>query len=248
MTTLADFRAERGLTLEQMAVELELSAKSRGWLSEIERGVTDASLRLALRIQRWSGGRVTAGSVCKELADHADGFGVGSDNVAPDARCGAENAEANISRTSAASFGHSATAKGIADPDSVDGAVSGDAVVGSVAASTNGAAVHGQIDKGLPRLTPAGIGELNSPEVRQSNFDPAGPSNSGDRLDAEAVTVADIDDTAGEGLARPGLDGHGAAIRNAGAWIGQGRCGEQETKEDRKTEHAATVPHIGAAA
>mgnify|MGYP003574935867 CR=1 FL=1 len=71
MTPLATYRAERGLTLEQLAVELELSAKSRGWLSEIERGVTDASLRLALRIERWSGGRVAAGSVCKELADHA---------------------------------------------------------------------------------------------------------------------------------------------------------------------------------
>ena len=102
MTTLADFRAERGLTLEQMAVELELSAKSRGWLSEIERGVTDASLRLALRIQRWSGGRVTAGSVCKELADHADGLGVGSDNLPPADDAGAEKADANISRTGVA--------------------------------------------------------------------------------------------------------------------------------------------------
>ena len=69
MSALATFRTERGLTLEQMAVELGLSPKSRGWLSEIERGVTDASLRLALRIERWTEGAVPAASVCAELRD-----------------------------------------------------------------------------------------------------------------------------------------------------------------------------------
>lgn len=97
--TLADYRAARGLTLEQMAIELGLSAKSRGWLSEIERGVTDASLRLALRIERWSGGEVLAGSVCKEMADHQSAPSVDSDTMAAGANDGAEKAEANISRT-----------------------------------------------------------------------------------------------------------------------------------------------------
>lgn len=80
---LADFRAEQGLTLEQAAVELGLSSSSGSWLSEIENGKRDASLRLALRIQRWSGGKVSAGSVCKELAGH-DAPPVGDgDVVAP---------------------------------------------------------------------------------------------------------------------------------------------------------------------
>lgn len=97
--TLADYRAARGLTLEQMAIELGLSAKSRGWLSEIERGVTDASLRLALRIERWSGGEVLAGSVCKEIADHQSAPSVDSDTMAAGVNDGAEKADANISRT-----------------------------------------------------------------------------------------------------------------------------------------------------
>lgn len=99
--SFATERAARGLTLEQTAVELGLSAKSRGWLSEIERGVTDASLRLALRIERWSEGRVTAGSVCKELADHAAApvDDAGTVTLAPDH--GAEKSDANISRTEA---------------------------------------------------------------------------------------------------------------------------------------------------
>lgn len=97
--TLAEYRAARGLTLEQMAIELDLSAKSRGWLSEIERGVTDASLRLALRIERWSGGEVLAGSVCKELAEHQSSPAVDSDTMAAGGNDGAEKADANISRT-----------------------------------------------------------------------------------------------------------------------------------------------------
>ena len=68
--TLAEYRQSLGLTLAQMAAGLELSEKSVGWMSEIENGKRDASLRLALRIERWSGGQVTAASVCRELADH----------------------------------------------------------------------------------------------------------------------------------------------------------------------------------
>lgn len=64
---LSEHRRARGLTLAQCASELDLSPKSVGWLSEIENGKRDASLRLALRIERWSDGAVTAASVCAEL-------------------------------------------------------------------------------------------------------------------------------------------------------------------------------------
>lgn len=60
---LAQYRAERGLSLEQCAVELGLSPTSKGWISEIERGDRPASLRLALRIERWSSGAVKAASL-----------------------------------------------------------------------------------------------------------------------------------------------------------------------------------------
>lgn len=46
---------------------LGLSRSSKSWLSEIENGKRDASLRLALRIERWSKGKVKAASVCSEL-------------------------------------------------------------------------------------------------------------------------------------------------------------------------------------
>jgi transcriptional regulator with XRE-family HTH domain len=65
--TLTDFRASLGLSLEQCAIALGLSAASKSWLSEIENGKRDASLRLALRIERWSDGAVSAASICAEL-------------------------------------------------------------------------------------------------------------------------------------------------------------------------------------
>ncbi len=85
----ADFRRERGLTLAQTCAELELSEKSVGWLSDIESGKRDASLRLALRIQRWSGGAVTAESVCSELRDHRAGPSADPSSVAPSDSLGA---------------------------------------------------------------------------------------------------------------------------------------------------------------
>lgn len=63
----ASYRAASGLTLEKVAVQLGLSPNSKSWLSEIEGGTRDASLRLALKIERWSEGKVTAASVCPEL-------------------------------------------------------------------------------------------------------------------------------------------------------------------------------------
>lgn len=97
--SLADARAKRDLTLEQLAVLLGLSPKSRGWLSEIERGVTDASIRLALRIEEWSDGEVPAWSVNSELAGHRERSSAKADAqlVAPDADHGAEKSLAVFS-------------------------------------------------------------------------------------------------------------------------------------------------------
>lgn len=64
---LAQHRKDRGLSLEQTAVDLGLAPTSKGWLSEIENGKRDASLRLALKIERWSEGAVPASAVCAEL-------------------------------------------------------------------------------------------------------------------------------------------------------------------------------------
>ena len=66
---LAQYRAKLGISLEQAAVQLGLSPSSKGWLSEIENDRRDASLRLALRIERWSKGKVRAASICTELRD-----------------------------------------------------------------------------------------------------------------------------------------------------------------------------------
>lgn len=67
MSTLRNYRTGAGLSLEQAAIALDLRPSSASWLSEIENGKRDASLRLALRIERWSDGVVTAASVCAEL-------------------------------------------------------------------------------------------------------------------------------------------------------------------------------------
>jgi len=69
---LAQHRAARNLSLEQCAVELGLSPNSKGWLSDIENGRREASLRLALKIERWSDGKVKAESVCAELRSGND--------------------------------------------------------------------------------------------------------------------------------------------------------------------------------
>lgn len=65
---LATHRTARGLSLEECAVALGLSPTSKSWLSEIENGKRAASLRLALRIEAWSGGQVPAHTVCPEVA------------------------------------------------------------------------------------------------------------------------------------------------------------------------------------
>lgn len=108
MVPLSEYRKSLGLTLAQTASELGLSDKSVGWLSEIENGKRDASLRLALRIERWSVGKVSASSVNAEIragqvsGDGPDLQGGGSSVddaavVAPGPTCGADKSVAVFS-------------------------------------------------------------------------------------------------------------------------------------------------------
>jgi transcriptional regulator with XRE-family HTH domain len=60
---LVDVRKARGLTLEQLAVELGLKPSSKGFLSRIENGEEACPLRLALGIERWSNGEVLAAEI-----------------------------------------------------------------------------------------------------------------------------------------------------------------------------------------
>lgn len=55
---LESFRKSRGLTQEQLASELGLVSK--GYVSRIETGDVRAPIKLALQIERWSGGEVRA--------------------------------------------------------------------------------------------------------------------------------------------------------------------------------------------
>lgn len=71
-TPLYQHRKALGLSLEQVCVELGQSPKSKGKLSQIERGDIDASLELALEIEIWSGGAVPASSLSKKAADLAE--------------------------------------------------------------------------------------------------------------------------------------------------------------------------------
>jgi transcriptional regulator with XRE-family HTH domain len=66
---LASFRKKRELSQEQCAVELGLSPTSASWISDIENGNRKASLKLALKIERWSGGQVQAASLSDIAAD-----------------------------------------------------------------------------------------------------------------------------------------------------------------------------------
>ncbi|MCA0366784.1 MAG: helix-turn-helix transcriptional regulator [Proteobacteria bacterium] len=97
---LAVFRESMGLTLEQCAVQLGLSRSSKSWLSDIENGIRPASVRLALKIESWSEGKVSAASVCPGLGDHV-APAVAPSSLAPPAAAGAENPDANVSGTEA---------------------------------------------------------------------------------------------------------------------------------------------------
>lgn len=67
--TLAEYRKSKGLS--QAAVARELGLRSKGHISDIERAESTrtASLELALRIEKWSGGKVSAASICPIAAE-----------------------------------------------------------------------------------------------------------------------------------------------------------------------------------
>lgn len=68
---LATFRKTKKLSQEQLATTLGLKPSSKGWISEIESGLRPASLRLALKIERWSGGKVKAATLSPIAAELA---------------------------------------------------------------------------------------------------------------------------------------------------------------------------------
>ena len=66
MTTLASVRKERGLSQSQLASELGLKSRTTIWA--IENG-EDAAPELALKIEKWSGGKVRAERLSKLIAE-----------------------------------------------------------------------------------------------------------------------------------------------------------------------------------
>lgn len=63
--TIAELREELGLSLEAFAIRVGL--RSKGQISEIERGAKP-SVRVALEIERLSGGRIDAASLNADVA------------------------------------------------------------------------------------------------------------------------------------------------------------------------------------
>lgn len=68
MSALAAYRKSEGLTQTQVIKQLGL--RSPGYLSVIERGAAPCPIKLALEIQRWSSGRVSAAALVS--ADDAE--------------------------------------------------------------------------------------------------------------------------------------------------------------------------------
>lgn len=66
---LADFRKSLGLSQEECAAALGL--KSKTYICQIERGSRSAPVALAMKIERWSGGKVRAASISKAARDIA---------------------------------------------------------------------------------------------------------------------------------------------------------------------------------
>ena len=64
---LESYRKSKGLT--QSALAEALGLRSKGYISQLERGVEACSLALALRIEKWSGGEVTAAELVPSAAD-----------------------------------------------------------------------------------------------------------------------------------------------------------------------------------
>lgn len=81
--TFAEFRIARGWKLTELCVALGLSPSSKGWLSEIENGRRDASVLLAVKIEKLSGGEVPASSLCAALRGDDQGHEAAPNGVAP---------------------------------------------------------------------------------------------------------------------------------------------------------------------
>lgn len=64
---LESFRRRRGLSQTQLAQELGL--RSKGYISRIENRTQACPLRLALKIERFTEGQVTARSLCAEAGE-----------------------------------------------------------------------------------------------------------------------------------------------------------------------------------
>lgn len=63
----ATYRKSLGLSQEECAHAL--GVRSKGYISDIETGARHASLRLALKIQAWSGGKVDASTLCPQVSE-----------------------------------------------------------------------------------------------------------------------------------------------------------------------------------
>lgn len=139
--------------------------------------------------------------------------------VAPGVDLGADNPERNVSRTSATAFAHTQAAQAISKSDPAQCAGRSDAVVGSVAGDTVQSAAQDQAREGVAAGDPAGLAQLESSEVGEADLDPSSPADASDRLDAQAVAIADVDDRAGERLTGAQFGGHRPSVRDAGAGV-----------------------------
>lgn len=70
---LATYRRKRGLSQAKVAAAIGL--RSKGHVSDLERGRVPITLKLALRIQKWSDGEVKAAELCPDAADLVDQLG-----------------------------------------------------------------------------------------------------------------------------------------------------------------------------
>lgn len=64
-TTIASLREDLGMTLDEFARAVGISSK--GYVSQIERGVIDCSLSIALKIEQFSAGRIDAAVLSRDV-------------------------------------------------------------------------------------------------------------------------------------------------------------------------------------
>lgn len=263
---VVDLRKELGLSQEAFAALLGL--KSKGQISQIERGCEEPSVRVALAIEQLSSGRIPAAQLNADVAlvvgfhdERERGNCCHEDNLPATAALGAENPAENVSRTNLlSSSGPSPTtlrdttpAHQVAETDTIKGTAGNNAVVGSSAGNAGNRSAHGNVDQGAARLSAAGIVQLGSEEVGQTDLDPALAPSAWQGLYAQAVGVTDIDDRAAETVTRAQLGRHRPAIRDAFAGVGRGRPsdGDEQKGHGGESDHAATLAperHRGAPA